>query len=868
MEGFSNDTNHIFSLCVSYLSPAYFLRLMIYWNLFSSLRNHHISDDSFLFSYLYYYFTFLDPLRRPAEAGGSDPGMAVTADRQLQAGSCGQRSATCSRSLVADDKENLKKIKDAKNRRPEAEQHTFSCRKKSFREVLTRDSGNDRHVTGSVHPEASRISPKHTRQSASISVKSTGQAEARSSETVDPHLSAFNPFSHKSCNTSPRRTNSEKSSLVQCRNKNRTLISTNKIPAKYSSTCTKQLLAEEQIEGMEIKLGSKLSDSQVMHKLSTSGGLHNRQADEKRTVTDGLSSNEQIDSRVLSKGKVRAVPQQNVTSSFSRTCSQTTHLPKDSRTEQLLPQPSSTVRRTMASREQTSEKNKGAFCGDHKVMRSAITMTPSMKRKTTAKNECHPLVSSKGVIQCSVSGELASDSKENPHAVQEHAKKQTFDKNKSPPRFSRGQVSDKNKSPQNVEELSKKQNIRVPYFETDSSLETSTSHSLLDKQICISPESILRTNVSDTDMIVWSPALDEATLATSCKLVSKPDHHSAELDNSNTRFLQLDFKDENVKDISGELESGSKKHHQKPEIDKNKVSILFHSNLCDDNKGENIDQEPVCDVSRVSSMLQGHDGNNTVVVNNYQVVNISRDKTMCPKLESDVANISGICLDMEIDNSKVQNVCSDLERDNSKVQNTYLELKNDDKFHNVNSKFQNSNSEFQNVGLELGEEDNVDNVCHQKDTPWQILCQQLKSSKDQSNQPAVDISMLKRTGLLNKILDKAELNLESLASLIPQIDEDCTGIMSPQDFRGLNFSAWDIGMLQRREEENNVYDEKLEKALKESEQLLDELRLLNGSGMDVLLNQCAGKLEKVEEVVPGVHRNVAGCRKDLKMFMA
>ncbi|BFZ21449.1 hypothetical protein BsWGS_24488 [Bradybaena similaris] len=818
------------------------------------------------------------PLRWPAEAGGGDPRMAVTADRRLQAGSCGQRSATCSRSLLADDKENLKKIKDAKNRRPEAEQQTFSCRRKSFREVLTRDSGNGRHGTESVHPDASHISPKHTRQSTSSSAKSTRQAEARSSEIVDPHSSAFHPFSHKSCNTSPRRTNLEKSSSVQCRNKNKTLISTNKTPAKYSSTCTKQLLAEEQIESTEINLGSKLSDSQVMHKSSTSGRLHNRQADERRTVTDGLSSNEQdgtqIDSRILSKGKVRAVPQQNVTSSFSRTCNQTTHLSKDSRTEQLLPHYTSTTRsKTMASREQTNKKNKGAFCSDHKVMRSAIIMTPSVNRKTRAKNECQPSVSSKGVIQCSVSGELASDRKENPHDVQEYAKKQAFDKNKSPPRISRGQVSDRNKSPQNVEEFSKEQNIKAPYFEINSSLETSTTHSLLDKQICISPESILKTNASDRDMNVWSPALEEATLATDCKLVSKPDHHSAELDNSDTRYLQLGFEDENVKDISGELVSynfGSKKHHQKPEIDKNKISILFHSNLCDDNNGENIDQEPVCDVSRVSNILHGQDSDNTIVENNCQEVYINRDKTMCPKLESDVASVSGICLDMEIDNSKVQNVCSELERNNSKVQNIYLKLKDDDKFQNVNCKFQNYNSKCQNICLEMGEEDNVDNVCHEKDTAWQILglCQQLKSSKDQSNQPAVDISMWKRTGLLNKILDKAELNLESLASLIPQLDEDCTGIMSPQDFRGLNFSTQDIGMLQRREEENNVYDEKLEKALKESEQLLDELRLLNGRGMDVLLNQCAGKLEKAEEVVPGVHRSVSGCKKDLKMFMA
>lgn len=99
--------------------------------------------------------------------------------------------------------------------------------------------------------------------------------------------------------------------------------------------------------------------------------------------------------------------------------------------------------------------------------------------------------------------------------------------------------------------------------------------------------------------------------------------------------------------------------------------------------------------------------------------------------------------------------------------------------------------------------------------------------REDSDKEKFDMAKLKRMNFHENVLSKAELDLESLALLFPDLENDYSEICFAQD----TAEQQRRGVLQDTEEQKDLYEEKLERALRESEQLLAELSMLSGENM-------------------------------------
>ncbi|XP_059154370.1 uncharacterized protein LOC131939867 [Physella acuta] len=140
---------------------------------------------------------------------------------------------------------------------------------------------------------------------------------------------------------------------------------------------------------------------------------------------------------------------------------------------------------------------------------------------------------------------------------------------------------------------------------------------------------------------------------------------------------------------------------------------------------------------------------------------------------------------------------------------------------------------------------------------WKLV----ECKREDSSAQEMDVTRLKRGNLLDEILDKTEQELTAVMSVIPQLEEDYSRLCSALDTTRHQLPTKDI-YISQDQAERDLDEERLENALRESEQLLAELSELTGNKV-LPLSQYLDNIEAIDKNVVVTTKEISECQKEL-----
>ncbi|CAL1535729.1 unnamed protein product [Lymnaea stagnalis] len=140
---------------------------------------------------------------------------------------------------------------------------------------------------------------------------------------------------------------------------------------------------------------------------------------------------------------------------------------------------------------------------------------------------------------------------------------------------------------------------------------------------------------------------------------------------------------------------------------------------------------------------------------------------------------------------------------------------------------------------------------------WKLL----ESKREEGAALDLDVDMLKKYNRLDEVLEKTESELESLTAVLPQLEEDYSHLSAALDTTRHQIPVEDI-FLPQDGVERDIYEEKLENALKESEQLLAEISTITGVKLEPLQHY-QNYMEAIDANLSSTNDEIGACEVDL-----